>query len=171
MSSPSRRSMVIPIRTRWPVSRPTPDRSVTDCRSRWGTALAAKMDGSAWRTFVLTGDGELQEGSNWEAAMSAAQFRLDNLTLIIDRNQLQQDVGTERTVGLQPLARPLAIPSAGASPRLMVMTWSSCGTCSTHMPLAPGRPTCVIAHTHKGRGRVVHGRQGRVASSRADGCR
>ena len=68
-----------------------------------GTALAAKMDGAAWRTFALTGDGELQEGSNWEAAMSAAQFQLDNLTVIVDRNGLQQGDATERTVSLEPL--------------------------------------------------------------------
>ena len=116
-----------------------------------GTALAAKMDGSAWRTFVLTGDGELQEGSNWEAAMSAAQFRLDNLTLIIDRNQLQQGDATERTVGLEPLRD-----------RWQSFGWSVAEVNGhdvvelrdvlTHLPLVAGRPTCVIAHTHKGRG-------------------
>src|SRR5262245_3426514 len=53
-----------------------------------GMALAARMDNAMWRTFVLTGDGELQEGSNWEALMSAAQFQLDRLTLIVDRNGL-----------------------------------------------------------------------------------
>ena len=55
-----------------------------------GAALASKLDGLMWRSFVLTGDGELQEGSNWEAAMAAAQFKLDNLALIVDRNMLQQ---------------------------------------------------------------------------------
>src|SRR5579864_8988281 len=65
-----------------------------------GIALAAKMDGAAWRTFVLTGDGELQEGSNWEAALSAAHYKLDNLTVIVDRNGLQQGDFTERTMHL-----------------------------------------------------------------------
>jgi transketolase len=69
-----------------------------------GVAKAAKITGGAWRTFVLTGDGELQEGSNWEAAMAAAQFGLDNLTVIVDRNGLQQGDETERTVRLEPLA-------------------------------------------------------------------
>src|SRR5215831_20305925 len=68
-----------------------------------GMAKAAKISGAPWRVFVLTGDGELQEGSNWEAAMSASQFRLDNLTVIVDRNLLQQGDGTEETVGLEPL--------------------------------------------------------------------
>ncbi len=69
-----------------------------------GAALGAKMDDATWRTFVLTGDGELQEGSNWEAAMAAAHFRLDNLTWIVDRNGLQQGDATERTIRLEPLA-------------------------------------------------------------------
>jgi transketolase len=51
-----------------------------------GMATAAKLDGATWRTFVLTGDGELQEGSNWEAIMAAAHLGLDNLTAIVDRN-------------------------------------------------------------------------------------
>lgn len=68
-----------------------------------GIAIAAKMSGSDLRTFVLTGDGELQEGSNWEAAMSAGNRKLANLTLIVDRNRLQQGMGTEETNGLDPL--------------------------------------------------------------------
>ena len=54
-----------------------------------GMALAAKMDESPSRTYVVTGDGEWEEGSNWEAAMAAAQYGLDNLCLVIDRNRLQ----------------------------------------------------------------------------------
>src|SRR5262245_351078 len=69
-----------------------------------GMAKAAKISRASWRTYVLTGDGELQEGSNWEAAMAAAQFKLDNLTLIIDRNRLQQGARTETTNALEPLA-------------------------------------------------------------------
>ncbi|MBE3567709.1 MAG: transketolase, partial [Thermogemmatispora sp.] len=69
-----------------------------------GAALAARLDGAAWRTYVLTGDGELQEGSNWEAAMAAAHYALDNLTVIIDRNRLQQGAPTEDTIRLEPLA-------------------------------------------------------------------
>ncbi len=60
-----------------------------------GAALAAKLQDGAWRVFVLTGDGELQEGSNWEAAMAAAHYKLDNLTVIVDRNRLQQGDWTE----------------------------------------------------------------------------
>src|SRR5579885_1650148 len=65
-----------------------------------GAALAGKLADSQRRVFVLTGDGELQEGSNWEAAMTTAHRRLDNLTVIIDRNGLQQGAATEETNAL-----------------------------------------------------------------------
>lgn len=116
-----------------------------------GLALGAKIDGTPWRTFVLTGDGELQEGSNWEAAMAAAHYGLDNLTLIIDRNGFQQGDATERTIRLEPL----------------VEKWRSFGWAVAEVdghdhaallavlggvPLETGKPTCIIAHTHKGQG-------------------
>ena len=62
------------------------------------------MRQESWRVFVLTGDGELQEGSNWEAAMTAQHYRLDNLTVIVDRNRLQQGDFTEKTLVMEPLA-------------------------------------------------------------------
>jgi transketolase len=116
-----------------------------------GAAKAAKITGAEWRTFVLTGDGELQEGSNWEAAMAASQFGLDNLTVIVDRNGLQQGEATERTVGLEPLdARWRSFGWAvrevdGHDLGALVGQFSV-------VPFETGRPSCVIAHTHKGRG-------------------
>jgi transketolase len=116
-----------------------------------GTAIASKLDGAAWRTFVLTGDGELQEGSNWEAAMSAAHYELDNLTVIVDRNRLQQGDGTENTVRLEPLADKWrafgwAVTEVdGHDHNALLDTFE-------RLPLAAGKPNCVIAHTHKGRG-------------------
>jgi transketolase len=68
-----------------------------------GMAVGAQIKGAGWRTFVITGDGELQEGSNWEAAMFAGHRRLGNLTCIVDRNRLQQGAGTETTNALDPL--------------------------------------------------------------------
>ncbi|MCX6306936.1 MAG: transketolase [Bacteroidetes bacterium] len=68
-----------------------------------GMALAAKMDHKPHRIFSIHGDGELQEGSIWEAAMSAAHHRLDNLTAIVDRNGLQIDGRTEDVMNLEPL--------------------------------------------------------------------
>ena len=90
-----------------------------------GMAIAAKIDEASWRTFVLTGDGELQEGSNWEAAMAAAHYRLDNLTLIIDRNGLQQGDSTEQPMDLSPW--PInGGPLAGRSMRWMGMIMPLC---------------------------------------------
>lgn len=116
-----------------------------------GCALAAKMDNANWRTFVLTGDGELQEGSNWEAAMSAGQYKLDNLTLIIDRNRIQQGDFTENTICMEPLAERWRAfgwevrEVNGHNHSELVSTLSS-------VPFQVGRPNCVIAHTEKGYG-------------------
>jgi transketolase len=68
-----------------------------------GFALAAKLDGSARRTFVIVGDGELEEGSNWEAMMTAAHYKLENLTIVVDFNGLQQGNTTGNTTALSPL--------------------------------------------------------------------
>jgi transketolase len=116
-----------------------------------GCALAAKASGAAWRTFVLVGDGELQEGSNWEAAMCAAQYKLDNLVLIIDRNGLQQGDFTEKTIRMEPLAE-----------RWRAFGWDVRETdghdmhalveCFQAAPFAQGKPSCVVARTIKGKG-------------------
>lgn len=68
-----------------------------------GCAVASRIAGADFRCFVVLGDGELQEGSNWEAAMFAAHRGLDNLTAIVDRNRLQQGARTEQTNALEPL--------------------------------------------------------------------
>jgi transketolase len=115
-----------------------------------GMAKAAKISKAAWRTYVLTGDGELQEGSNWEAAMAAAQFKLDNLTLVIDRNRLQQGARTEATNALEPLADKwrafgwLVKEVNGHDYGELVAALSSDAT--------GGQPLCIIAHTIKGQG-------------------
>jgi transketolase len=116
-----------------------------------GCALGAKLDGASWRTFVLTGDGELQEGSNWEAAMAAAHYRLDNLTLIIDRNGLQQGDTTERTMRLDPLAEKWRAFGWGVREVDGHDHGALLDVCAA-LPLAEGQPSCIIAHTHKGQG-------------------
>lgn len=68
-----------------------------------GVALAAKMDGHPRRCYVCMGDGEQQEGSVWEAAMSAAHYKLDNLLAIVDVNRLQIDGPTEKILNIEPL--------------------------------------------------------------------
>lgn len=68
-----------------------------------GMALAAQADNKQHRIFCINGDGELQEGSIWEAAMSAAHYKLDNLVSIVDRNKLQIDGPTSEVMNLEPL--------------------------------------------------------------------
>lgn len=69
-----------------------------------GMALAARMDGRAYRVYTIMGDGELAEGSVWEGAMSGSHFGLDNLCALIDRNRLQISGSTEDVMAQDPLA-------------------------------------------------------------------
>ncbi len=69
-----------------------------------GMALAAKMDKQEWKVYSIHGDGELQEGSIWEAAMSASHHKLDNLVAIIDRNHVQIDGQVSDVMEIEPLA-------------------------------------------------------------------
>jgi transketolase len=116
-----------------------------------GMALAARMRQETWRAFVLVGDGELQEGSNWEAAMCAQQYGLDNLTVIVDRNRIQQGDFTENTIRMEPLAdRWAAFGFAveevdGHNHEALFETLSQ-------VPATGGKPTCIVAHTVKGKG-------------------
>jgi transketolase len=116
-----------------------------------GAALAAKIDGAAWRSFVLTGDGELQEGSNWEAIMSAAHFNLDNLVFIIDRNRIQQGDRTERILRLEPLAARLQ--AFGFAVREVDgHDFEQLLDAFRSIPFEAGAPNCILAHTVKGKG-------------------
>ncbi|MBR3099935.1 MAG: transketolase [Clostridia bacterium] len=67
-----------------------------------GMALGAKMDGASWRTYVVLGDGECDEGAVWEAALQAAQYRLDNLTAVVDYNHMQSLDFVKNTLALEP---------------------------------------------------------------------
>ena len=116
-----------------------------------GAALAAKLQHASWRTFVLTGDGELQEGSMWEAAMAAAHYGLDNLTMIVDRNGLQQGDTTERTMHLEPLVDKFRA-FGWAVREVDGHDYAALLQLFATLPFEPGRPNCVIAHTHKGQG-------------------
>jgi transketolase len=124
-----------------------------------GLALAAKRDGRGNRVFVLMGDGELQEGSVWEAVMAASHHRLDNLVAVVDRNRLQISGGTEERMGLEPLedrwrsfgweARTLDGHDLGA----LLEAFGGA-------PFRPGAPSVVIARTLKGKGvRFLEGRK------------
>jgi transketolase len=116
-----------------------------------GAALAARMRGESWRVFVLVGDGELQEGSNWEAAMTAQHYGLDNLAVIVDRNRIQQGDFTEKIINMEPLAARWAsfgfsvTEVDGHNHAALLERFSS-------LPMEPGKPGCVIANTLKGKG-------------------
>ncbi|WP_054937321.1 transketolase [Moorella stamsii] len=116
-----------------------------------GMALGARLDGRKYRVFVLTGDGELQEGSNWEAAMAVARYGLDNLVVIVDRNQLQLGGFTEEIGRLEPLAAKWA--AFGWSTKV-VDGHDVVALLATLQGVPPeeGKPTAVIAHTVKGKG-------------------
>ena len=116
-----------------------------------GTALAAKLDKKRYRTFVLMGDGEQQEGEVWEAAMTASKYRLDNLTAIVDRNGIQQDGLTEQIMPIEPLAAKWrafnwnVIEVDGYDYLQLIDALTLAGT-------VRNRPTVIIAHTVKGKG-------------------
>ncbi len=116
-----------------------------------GLALSAKLSKRQFRVFVLTGDGELQEGSNWEAMMSAAHFKLDNLIFIIDRNTLQLANKTEKIMALEPLDKKLeafgfsVYKTNGNNPVEFVNTVEN-------INIDSGKPQAIIANTIKGKG-------------------
>jgi len=116
-----------------------------------GMALAARMRNEAWRVFVLVGDGELQEGSNWEAAMCAQQYRLDNLVVIVDRNGIQQGDFTENTIRMEPLADRWAA-FGFAVKELSGHDHAALHQAFASVPIENGKPTCFIARTIKGKG-------------------
>ena len=114
-----------------------------------GAAVGARLAGQSWRTFVVLGDGELQEGSNWEAAMAAGHRGLGNITAIVDRNRFQQGAGTEATNRLEPLAD-----------KFRAFGWDTIDVDGHDVGAlrevlgAPGadKPRAIIAKTYKGRG-------------------
>lgn len=116
-----------------------------------GAALGGRMDGLDYRVFTLLGDGELAEGSNWESMMAAAHYRLDNLTAIVDRNQLQITGRTEEVCALENLAEKFR--AFGWSVREADgHDVSALREVLTAVPFEAGRPSMVIAHTVKGKG-------------------
>ncbi|HOK66309.1 MAG TPA: transketolase [Anaerohalosphaeraceae bacterium] len=116
-----------------------------------GAALAGKMDGLGYRVFVLLGDGELAEGSNWESMMTAAHYGLDNLTAIVDRNQLQITGRTEEVCALESLVDKFA--AFGWSVREVDgHDVTALRKVLSSVPFEVGRPSVVIAHTVKGKG-------------------
>lgn len=115
-----------------------------------GMAIAGKLDAAPYRVFTLLGDGELAEGSNWEAAMCAAHYGLDNLTAIVDHNTLQITGATRDVCSNEPLDEKFA--SFGWEVVCVDGHDLAELTAALSRPAAVGKPTCVIANTVKGRG-------------------
>jgi transketolase len=115
-----------------------------------GMALAGKMDAAPYRVFTLLGDGELAEGSNWEAAMAAAHYRLDNLTAIIDHNTLQITGRTREVCSNEPLDEKFR--AFGWAVKVVNGHSFAELTDVLSKPAEAGKPTCVIANTIKGKG-------------------
>jgi transketolase len=115
-----------------------------------GMAIGGKMDGAAFRVFALLGDGELAEGSNWEAAMAAAHYKLDNLTAIVDCNTLQITGRTRDVMSSEPLAEKFS--AFGWAVRTVDGHDLAALTEALSAPLEAGKPSAIIARTTKGRG-------------------
>lgn len=116
-----------------------------------GLALAARMQRRPSRVFVITGDGELDEGSNWEAAMSAAKHRLDNLTVLVDYNKLQSSGPVCDVLDLEPLVdkwQAFGWAVREVDGHDVAALRSTLGT----LPFTTGRPGVLICHTVKGKG-------------------
>jgi transketolase len=116
-----------------------------------GMALAAKLDRKLYRIYVVCGDGEMDVGETWEAAMLASHYKLDNITAYIDRNKLQLDGPTEKIMSLEPLADKWkafgwhVIEINGHSMKEIINATNEARTIK-------GRPTAIICHTIKGKG-------------------
>jgi len=116
-----------------------------------GVALSAKMDSKNYFTYVLLGDGECDEGQIWEAAMFASHNKLDNLIVIVDRNQFQIDDLTEKVVSLEPFSK-----------KWESFGWFVCEVDGNNINALLkgfkmvkslyGKPKVIIAHTQKGKG-------------------
>ncbi len=116
-----------------------------------GVALAGRLNSRQYRTYVLLGDGECDEGQVWEGAMAAAHFKLDNLVAIVDRNEQQIDGWTRDVMELEPFDRKWlsfgwhVIEVDGHDLAQLIEAFDQA-------KLVKGQPTVIIAHTTKGKG-------------------
>ena len=116
-----------------------------------GMALAGKYDNKNYRVFVLLGDGEMEEGSSWEAILFAGHHKLDNLIAIIDYNKLQAIAKVSEVLDLEPLAEKFSAfgwqvqEVDGHDMKEIIDALES-------IPFKTGKPSCLLAHTVKGKG-------------------
>ena len=118
-----------------------------------GMALGAKMDGAQWRTYVVLGDGECDEGSVWEAALQAAQYRLDRLIAVIDYNHMQSLTTVDETLRLEPFEQKwkdfgwnaMSVDGHDTDALMKAFDWAKENAGSR-------KPSVILAHTVKGKG-------------------
>lgn len=116
-----------------------------------GMAMASKMGGEGIRVYCICGDGEIEEGQIWEAAMSASHYKLDNLCLIIDNNNLQIDGNVDKVMNIYPIDEKLksfgfeVIEVDGHNIQELINAFS-------YAKKVKGKPTAIIANTIKGKG-------------------
>ena len=116
-----------------------------------GMAMASKLDHNGNRVYCLMGDGEIEEGQIWEAAMSASQYKLDNLCVIVDNNNLQIDGTVEEVMSSYPIDKKFesfgfhVINIDGHNMKQIIDAFDEAKT-------VKGKPTAIIAKTVKGKG-------------------
>jgi transketolase len=116
-----------------------------------GTAIAAKLDKKDYRVFTLLGDGELPEGSNWEAALTASHYKLDNLCAIIDKNSLQITGATADVCNTDPIDEKFEC-FGWAVQHVNGHSISELKQAFDQLPFVKGKPSLIVAHTVKGNG-------------------
>ena len=116
-----------------------------------GIAMDAKLRGGPNRVFVVLGDGELDEGSIWEALLVASAHGLDNLVCVVDRNGFQANARTEEILPLEPLTPKFEAFGARVR-RVPGHSFAALSDAFAHLPFEEGKPTVVIADTVRGKG-------------------
>lgn len=116
-----------------------------------GIALAGKKDTRDYRVYTLLGDGELEEGSNWEASMSAAHYKLDNLVVVVDYNKLQISGPITEVTGVENVRQKFE--AFGYAVREVDgNSVADLVECFDQVPFEAGKPSLLLAHTIKGKG-------------------
>ena len=116
-----------------------------------GMALAAKMDGKEYRTYTLLGDGEIQEGQVWEAAMFAGHRKLDNLCVIVDNNNLQIDGTVEEVCSPYPIDEKFKAFNFHVI-NIDAHDFDQIRSALAEAKTVKGQPTCIVMHSVKGKG-------------------
>ena len=116
-----------------------------------GMALMGKLDNKSYRVYTATGDGELEEGQVWEAAMFAAHYKLDNLTLFVDNNGLQIDGEIEKVMNPMPIGEKYAAFGWHVI-EIDGHDFNAISDAIDEAKTVKGKPTCIVCKTVKGKG-------------------